>query len=215
MSKIYIFSGLGVDRRVFDNIDFGNLDVEFVDWILPLKNEPLENYAKRISQKITDDNPILIGLSFGGMVAVEISKIIKTEKLILIASAKNRFELPVFYRISGKLKLNQFIPKSVFKKQNFVTNWIFGIKTESEKQLLKNILKDTNANFFSWAINEIVNWKNETSPENIIHIHGNKDRIISIKGVKTDFVINGGGHFMTVNRSKEIQEIIFRLATLA
>lgn len=215
MSKIYIFSGLGVDRRVFDNIDFGNLDVEFVDWIDPLKNEPLENYIKRISQKITHDNPILIGLSFGGMVAVEISKIIRTEKIILIASAKNKFELPKFNRISGKLKLNQLIPKSIIKKQNFITNWIFGIETESEKSLLKSILKDTDPNFFSWAINEIVNWKNETIPENVIHIHGNKDRIIPFKNVKADFVIEGGGHFMIVNRSKEIQEIILHSVPMA
>ncbi|MBV6880858.1 alpha/beta hydrolase [Epilithonimonas ginsengisoli] len=215
MSKIYIFSGLGVDRRVFDNIDFGNLDVEFVDWIDPLKNEPLENYTKRISQKITHDNPILIGLSFGGMVAVEISKIIKTEKIILIGSAKNKFELPKFNRISGKLKLNKLIPKSIFKKQNLVTNWIFGIETDSEKQLLKEILKDTDPNFFSWAINEIVNWKNHTIPENVIHIHGNKDRIIPFKNVKADFVIEGGGHFMTVNRSKEIQEIILHSVPMA
>lgn len=43
MSRIYIFSGLGVDRRVFDNIDFKNLDIEFVDWVDPIKNE---NFTK-------------------------------------------------------------------------------------------------------------------------------------------------------------------------
>lgn len=211
MNKIYIFSGLGVDRRVFDNIDLGNLDIEFVDWIEPLKNESLENYAERISRKITAENPILIGLSFGGMVAVEISKIIKTEKIILIASAKNRFELPKFNRFSGKLKLNKLIPKSVFKKQNFITNWLFGVESEADTKLLQNILNDTDPTFFAWAINEIVNWKNEAIPENLIHIHGNKDRIIPFKNVKADFVIEGGGHFMTVNRAKSIQNIILNL----
>lgn len=88
MNKIYVFSGLGVDKRVYDNIDFGTLDVEFIDWIEPLKNESLESYAFRISKKITEENPILIGLSFGGMLAAEISKIINVKKIILIASAK-------------------------------------------------------------------------------------------------------------------------------
>ncbi len=37
MSKIYIFSGLGVDKRVFHKIDFSNLNAVFVDWIDPLK----------------------------------------------------------------------------------------------------------------------------------------------------------------------------------
>lgn len=213
MSKIYIFSGLGVDRRVFDNVDFGDLDVEFVDWIDPLHNESLKNYAKRISGKITCPNPIIIGLSFGGMVAVEISKIIKTEKIILIASAKNKFELPEFNWISGKLKLHKLIPKSIFKKQNFITNWFFGIETDSEKKLLKDILKDTDVNFFFWAINEIVNWQNKTNPANVIHIHGNKDRIIPFKNVKADFVVEGGGHFMTVNKAAEIGNLIKKLCS--
>lgn len=211
MSKIYVFSGLGVDERVFNNIDFGTLDVEFIDWIQPLERENLENYALRISKKITAENPILIGLSFGGMLTVEISKIIKVEKLILIASAKNKFELPFVYRLFGRQNLVKLIPKKIFKQQNSLTNWIFGIETDSEKQLLKEILQDTELDFFSWAINEIANWKNESIPENCFHIHGNKDRIIPIKNVKTDFVIENGGHFMTVNKAKEIQDIILNL----
>src|SRR5690554_4484413 len=106
MPKVYIFSGLGVDKRVFDKIDFASLDVEFIDWIEPLKNEPINEYAHRISQKITEKEVILIGLSFGGMMAVEVSKIVEVKKLILIASAKNRRELPKIYRVLGKLRLN-------------------------------------------------------------------------------------------------------------
>ncbi|MDR2205965.1 MAG: alpha/beta hydrolase [Flavobacteriaceae bacterium] len=205
---IYIFSGLGVDKRVFNSIDFGNLNVKFIDWIQPLKNESLENYAKRISLKLNAENPILIGLSFGGIVAVEISKVLKIKSIILISSAKNKYELPKTYRIAGKLKINKLIPNSILKKQNFITNWLFGIKTKSEKRLLKSILKETNPGFLDWAICEIINWKNEYNPENCIHIHGNKDRIIPLKNVKPDFIIEKGGHFLTVNKAKEVEEII-------
>lgn len=208
MNKIYIFSGLGVDQRVFDNIDFGNLDVEFIDWIEPLKNESLDSYAKRIAQNLTVPNPSLIGLSFGGMVAVEISKILQTKKIVLIASAKTKSELPEIYQLAGKLKINKLIPNQLLKKQNFITNWFFGLEIKSEKQLLKRILKDTNPNFLSWAINEILNWKNEVQLNNCLHIHGNKDRIITVKNIKADFVIENGGHFMTVNKAEEIERII-------
>ena len=208
MNKIYIFSGLGVDQRVFDNIDFGNLDVEFIDWIEPLKNESLDSYAKRIAQNLTVPNPSLIGLSFGGMVAVEISKILQTKKIVLIASAKTKSELPEIYQVAGKLKINKLIPNQLLKKQNFITNWCFGLEIKSEKQLLKRILKDTNPNFLSWAINEILNWKNEVQLNNCLHIHGNKDRIIPIHNIKADFVIENGGHFMTVNKAEEIERII-------
>lgn len=184
------------------------MDVEFIDWIEPLQNESLENYAKRISLSLNQANPILIGLSFGGMVAVEISKILQTKNIILIASAKTRNELPKIYQLAGRLKLNKLIPNSLFKKQNFITNWFFGLETIAEKQLLKRILKDTNLNFLSWAINEILNWNNEVKPKNCVHMHGNKDRIIPIQNVKVDFVIENGGHFMTVNKAEEIERII-------
>jgi len=208
MNKIYVFSGLGVDKRVSDHIDFGVLDVELLEWNHPFADESLENYALRISKKITEENPILIGLSFGGILCVEISKIIKTKKIILIASAKTKFELPYLFRLSGKLKLNKLIPNSILTHQNFIINWLFGIITKQEKHLLKSILQDTDPKFLSWAINEIINWKNKISPENSIHIHGNLDRIIPIKFVKANFVIKGGGHFMTVNKAQEIEYII-------
>jgi len=210
MNKIYIFSGLGVDKRVFDNIDFSGLNIAFVDWIDPLKKETFESYAYRISKDF-ENNSILIGLSFGGMLAVEVSKIIPVKKVILIASAKNKSELPKWFLLAGKLKLNQIVPSSLLKTTNFITNWLFGAATSAEKLLLKNIIKDTDPRFLKWAINQIVNWKNLSVPQNCIHIHGTNDRILPAKYLKVDYKIKNGGHFMTVNKAKEIEVIIKKL----
>lgn len=75
VSKIYIFSGLGVDERVFENINFENFDVEFIDWIEPFSHEDIKDYARRISKKIKADQPILIGLSFGGSLPLKYQKL--------------------------------------------------------------------------------------------------------------------------------------------
>lgn len=208
MNKIYIFSGLGVDKKVFDKIDFGCLDPEFIDWIEPKKNESLSKYCKRISQKIKVENATVIGLSFGGIVAVEIAKILKLKRIILVASAKTKKELPLAYRIVGKLNINKWIPTFALKQQNWITNYFFGVKTIEEKILLKNILLQTDAFFLKWAINEIVNWNNIKTPENYIHIHGDGDKIIPISNVKTDYIIKNAGHFMTVTNAKEIEQIL-------
>lgn len=212
MNKIYIFSGLGVDERVFDNIDFSGLNISFVDWIDPLKNETFERYAFRISKDFEKDS-ILIGLSFGGMLAVEVSKIIPVKKVILIASAKNKNELPKWFLIAGKLKLNRIVPTYLLKTTNFITNWLFGVTTSTEKLLLKNIIKDTDSNFLKWAINQIVNWKNLSVPQNCIHIHGTNDRILPMKHLKVNYQIKNGSHFMTVNKAKEIEVIIKKLCS--
>lgn len=210
MSKIYIFSGLGVDKRVFDNIDFSDLNIAFVDWIDPLKKESFESYAYRISKDFEKD-AILIGLSFGGMLAVEVSKIIPFKKVILIASAKNKNELPKWFLLAGKLNLNSLVPSSLLKTTNFVTHWLFGTVIPAEKLILKNIIKDTDPSLLKWAINKIVNWENLSVPQNCIHIHGINDRILPAKYLKVDYKIKNGGHFMTVNKAKEIEVIIKKL----
>lgn len=211
MNKVYVFSGLGVDKRVFSTIDFGDLEVEFVDWIIPEKTESLQQYALRISRCIKTEKPVLIGLSFGGMIAVEISRIMQCSRTILIASATNIKELPALYRVVGFLKIQKLIPTALLKNRNSLADWFFGITSKEEKFLLQGILKDTDPVFLRWALTAVLNWKTKNATENVFHIHGDKDRIIPLNLVRADYIVKNGGHFMTVNKAEEISAVIKEL----
>jgi len=137
--KCYLLSGLGADGTVFQYLDFEGVEVEYMEWLSPLPKETLPAYAKRMTQKITTPHPILVGLSFGGMVAMEIAKQIPVKKVILISSAKERKELPWFYRFSAKLKLQKILPYTLIKRTNGFTYWLFGATSAHEKALLKEI----------------------------------------------------------------------------
>ena len=193
---------------MFQNFSFEGFEVVHIDWILPLDNETLQNYALRISENISDENSILIGLSFGGILSVEISKIKKFKKVFLLSSAKTKFEIPFYYRFLGKLNLLRIIPSSILKRVNSLTYLVFGAKTNFEKNLLKDIIKNTDKHFLKWALHQIMNWKNENYSENIVHIQGDSDLILPHIFVKYDYLIKGGTHFMTLNHSKEIETII-------
>lgn len=210
-NHIYIFSGLGADERVFQNMDFKGLNITFIRWIQPFKNETIENYATRLIQQIKTPNPIIIGLSFGGMIALEVAKQIKTKQVILIASAKTKFEIPLTYRIAGKLRLHKLIPMFLLRSSNVISQWFFGTKSPAEKAMLKEILKDTDPVFLRWAMNQIVSWGNIIYPKNTFHIHGDRDRILPVRHVNCDKIIQGSGHFMTVNRAEEVIEQIRNL----
>ncbi len=147
VNKLYIFSGLGADEGVFQKLDFSGLDVTFINWIIPIDKETIEEYATRLLNQIPIEKPILIGLSFGGIMAVEVSKQIKTKKIILIASAKNRAEIPFYFGLAGKFNLHNLMPASLLKSLNFMTNWFFGTSSLEDKQLLKEILLDTDSIF--------------------------------------------------------------------
>ncbi|MFC0184357.1 hypothetical protein SAMN04515674_102122 [Pseudarcicella hirudinis] len=93
MKHLYIFSGLGADRRVFKYLDLSGYEITFIDWISPEKNEPIEYYAKRLTAQIKDSNPILTGLSFGEIMAIKVAKLINIEKIkrntILLQDCRN------------------------------------------------------------------------------------------------------------------------------
>jgi len=207
MKELFLFSGLGADKRVYEYLDLSAYKVNHVDWIDPLPNESIEQYAGRLAGKIGKNNPILMGVSFGGMIAIEIAKLISVEKIILISSAKSREDIPApRFQFTRKLQLHRFIPTHFVKNPNRIVFWFFGVEKKWEKDLLRAIMRDTNVAFFRWAIDRIVNWGNETILDNAIHIHGTKDRLIPF--TTADYKIEGGGHLMIINRAEEIDEII-------
>ncbi|MCB9262000.1 MAG: alpha/beta hydrolase [Flavobacteriales bacterium] len=204
---IYILSGLGADHRAFQRIDFKEFNHTFIQWVAPNRDETLSQYAQRIAKQLTEENPIIIGLSFGGMVAVEIAKPIPTAQLILISSAKTKHEIPKFYRLLGKLKLHKLLPVTLLKKSNPMTNWFFGVKTIHDKQILADILYDTNPIFLKWAMNAVMIWQNEIIPPNVVHIHGSHDKILPIRCVNATEIIPGGGHLMVLSNHKNLNKV--------
>jgi pimeloyl-ACP methyl ester carboxylesterase len=208
MKNVYVFSGLGADQRVFKNLNFDNLNIKYIEWITPISNEHISVYAQRIAVQIKHENPILIGLSFGGIMAVEVAKLIKVEKVILISSIKNRNELPKFYKFAGKFRLNKLIPAFLLKWPNLLSYWIFGLEAKEDKKLLSVILKETDSTFLIWAIDQIVNWKNDFLPDNIDHVHGTCDRILPNSLIENKIEIENGGHLMVLNKCNEVSAAI-------
>ncbi|MDQ2863270.1 MAG: alpha/beta hydrolase [Bacteroidota bacterium] len=208
MSNIYCISGFGADERVFSKLNFNGNTVSFIQWLTPLKKEGIEAYAKRMAEKISGEIPVLIGLSFGGIMAIEISKSIKTSKVILVSSIKTSHEMPALMRLSGKLNLDKIFPLKSFSLIEPLENYNLGLETKEEFQLVKEYRKNVGQQYTNWAIHQIINWKNEFIPENIFHIHGGNDHIFPVKNIKADYVIPDGGHFMIMNRAEKLNSIL-------
>jgi hypothetical protein len=208
MKSVYFISGLGADERIFDFLKLDNsIHKHFIKWIKPEPDESIEAYAKRLSQQIDQSKDfVLAGLSFGGMIAVEMTKHVKPSQIIIISSARNKNAISALYKLAGKLRLHEITPGFMLKSYNFISRYFFGIESKEDKELFKNILKDTDIHFLRWALGQIIHWKNQQVIPGLIQIHGTKDRILKYR--QADYTIKGGGHFMVVNKAGEISEII-------
>ena len=87
-------------------------------------------------------------------------------------------------------------------------NYFLGATSKEEKEMARAYRKNANPDYTNWAVNEVLNWKNEWQHPGLFHIHGSKDKIFPIKNIKADAVIKDGGHFMILNRADEISRLI-------
>ncbi|WP_343070964.1 alpha/beta hydrolase [Chitinophaga qingshengii] len=207
---IYFFSGLGADSTIFMNLDLPGYHKVYINWVPALPSENITQYAERIKSQITVENPYIIGLSFGGIIAVEVSKLINVKKMVLLSSVKTKSELNKRQFFFMRLGLYRLIPSGLIKHTNFLTFRYFGARSPNDKKALTHLLLDTDVAFFRWALKSIAHWDNKEAPERTIQIHGTADRVITSKLVHPDYRIKGGGHLMVLNEADTISKIILR-----
>lgn len=209
MEDVYFISGLAADRRLFQYLTLKNIRPHFIRWIIPEKNESWEGYAGRLSKQIRTPDPVIVGLSMGGMAAIEISKLIPVRQLILISSAKTGKEIPPYFRLLCIFRGHEWIPFSWLIRLGLIFGGrLFGATCRADRVLLKEIIRDADETFFRWAWQRVASWKNEALPAPVFHIHGNRDCMLPLMFVKADVVIKGGTHLMVVNKADEISGIL-------
>jgi pimeloyl-ACP methyl ester carboxylesterase len=205
---LYIFSGLGADERIFGRLNFNEFRPVFIQWVPPLEAEDMQAYARRIAGQIAEPEPMLLGVSFGGMMAIEVAKWKPCKKIVIVSSAKTGAELAASDNLFLRWKLYHKIPSSVLGSANFFVNRLFGVENKEDRALLRSILADTDIRFFRWAMDQMLQWDNQLIPERLLHIHGGRDRIIPLTNLHPDITIPDAGHFMIWNRAGLLQAYI-------
>ncbi len=208
--NVYFLSGLGADKRAFRSLKLSErVHVHHIEWPRPEVKETMQQYSGRILSLIDSSGDFaIIGLSFGGMVTIELLKTLNPRHAILISSVATRDEMPGAFKLLGKTKLDKLMPSRTLNKVYPFAHLFTGLKTREDKELWADIIRDSDPYFLKWAIHEVLNWKNEWRPDNIFHIHGSKDKTFPVELVKADRVIEGGGHFMVLSHAAEISNII-------
>jgi pimeloyl-ACP methyl ester carboxylesterase len=210
--NVYFISGLGADRRAFQKIQISDsFRVHHIEWIEPIPKESLQSYVKRLLKQVDLNTPFsLVGLSFGGIVAIEMAKISSPEKVIILSSFSRSIELPKKFKVVSALNLHRIIPAPVYKKPTKLLAWFFGAKSSSDRKLLYEIFEDSSALFLKWAVDKLLKWQNSRKPENLFHIHGENDQLLPLSCVNPDLRIPNAGHLMVITHASQISTVLER-----
>ena len=201
--SIYLMPGMAASPKIFEFIKFPvNYKITYLTWIKPNINETMKAYAKRMSLFITDVDPVLIGVSFGGILVQEISKHIKVKRLIIISSVKSKVELSMSMKFAKTTGIHRLLPLNWIDDLEKLLLFVFGPSIKVKVDAYKKYLSERNPDYLKWSINQIINWKQIKYDDKIIHIHGEKDKVFPVKYLKKNknFIIVKNGTHATILR---------------
>ncbi|MFD1601841.1 alpha/beta hydrolase [Flavobacterium artemisiae] len=210
MSKIpvYFMPGLAASPTIFERIklDENIFEVYFLEWEIPKQKESLSDYALRIVKNIKHENPVLIGVSFGGILVQEMAKHIEARKVIIISSVRSNAEFPRRMKFGKRTKAYKLIPLQILLNVEKLAKFSFGERINKRIQLYEKFLSVRDIRYLQWAVETVIRWDRNSVDEKVIHIHGDNDYVFPIKYINSCIVVKGGTHIMILNKYKWLNE---------
>lgn len=210
-TPVYFVPGLAASPEIFEFLHFpeDKFELHFLEWLIPLSaDEPIKDYAKRMSDLVLEENPVLIGVSFGGIIVQEMSKHLHPKKTIIISSVKSSDELSKALKFIQKFKIYKLFPSKAIENIELFSFLAFGNTSKNRLKLYKKYFSVRDRKYLKWSIYNVLHWKQNKPIENILHIHGTADAIFSFKYINGCIPIEKGTHIMIINKAKTISKII-------
>ncbi|WP_210518313.1 alpha/beta hydrolase [Hymenobacter terricola] len=211
LQVFYLIPGLGADERVFQFLHLRG-ETHVLQWLPPQsRNEPLPHYAARLAAAVPAAQVCwLVGVSFGGVLALEVAQLRPLAQVVLISSFAGPSELPWLGKLARATGLHHLLPPQLLPRIPRVAQWFFGVRNGRDYQLLRQILCDTDPDFTRWAIAQLLQWPGRPAPP-VVRIHGTEDRLLPAGGAPGQYQL-AGGHLIIISRAAEISQILNQLA---
>ncbi|MEX0995610.1 MAG: alpha/beta hydrolase [Flavobacteriaceae bacterium] len=205
---IYFVPGLAAGKEIFKHISLpeDQFKVEIIEWKIPEPKETIVEYAERMAADVKEENAVLVGVSFGGVMVQEMSAFLNLKKIIIISSVKSKHELPLRLQFARNTSAYKLLPTKLILSADDLTKFAIGPKTKKRLEMYQEYLSVRNEHYLDWAIENMVCWDRETPDPNVIHIHGDQDHVFPIDKIKDCIVLEGGTHIMILNKFKWFNE---------
>jgi len=200
-----MISGLGGDERLFHDMKEAGFDFHFIPYLRPEPKESLRSYAQRMASGIDSSKPFYLGgISFGGILTMEISRFLHPERMLLISSIKHMGEFPWYLKTFRYLPLHRLLSGEFMRKN--------APKARREEAVFKNILKDMRRDadpvLIKWAVDRVLHWDFKGPQREVLHIHGTRDQLFRPRFLGEHIPVASGDHSMALGHGAKIVKIL-------
>ncbi len=207
--QIFFISGLGADHRAFDRINIDGYEQIHLPWLIPDRKDTMHSYARRLAEPIIEaENPVVIGLSLGGMLASEMTTFVPHMKAILISSIKGGDERSLLLKAGRAFPVQHMLPVQLMKNLTFAWRWGHTKLDKEDLDQLVEMFHDQDNRFLKWAMINAPKWTGKGDASRITQIHGSKDRMFPIWRINDHHEIKDGSHMMVFTHAAEVSELL-------
>ena len=219
-ARIVLFPGLGADPRMFrgQQAVLGD-DLECPDWLMPHDGETFDAYAQRwaceLEPEAGDDRPLFLGgVSFGGMVAMQMARHLNPQAVILIGSCRSRHAKPARWQVAKRV--SDLIPNRLFGRRMSAGGalWVSTLDQldGAHRSLLMTMAADSPLQRMRWSGKACADWVFDPTLISgfppVHQIHGRHDAIIPLHEGDPDTVIPNGRHLIHFSHPHTVNSFI-------
>lgn len=209
---IYCIPGLGLSHQIFGQIKLAGYVIKPLEWIEPQGWETIEAYAYRLAKPLEKEgsNVILIGHSFGGVLAQEISRIREVRMIFLISSIQCRVETPWRLKLMSNGLLHRLLSKHIILLTFPFWARTHSYRTPELRAIFRNSVRNLSTHYFQWSLKRLSEWQGGKQLSSIlIRIHGTRDvTFLRERVLYVTHEIEGGDHNMIYLKGAVISKLI-------
>ena len=199
---------MGADERLFSRLQVGSYELHPVRWVSPGKSAGLSDYAEKLLPQIPEPGQaVLLGVSMGGMIAVELAKLADFRKVIIVSSAKTAREIPSYIRNLRSAGWRRKLKAARLIRLRHLIAPVMSLFGEGYN-VFNEMIKDADPQFLDWSIEAVLNWNNQQVPPGVVHIHGTADPLLPARYISDYIPVKNGSHIMIYQKADEISKLI-------
>jgi len=190
-----------------------------VDYIDPLPGEAIPDYAKRLHRNLRPVRKFyLVGVSFGGTLALELARLSQPEAVILVGSATKAEELSREVRLlADKAAMLPEVLWSRIRDHHELIEQYLGIQDPKVSQIMDDVFEQLNLKAVRWGLKKLPHWELDFEPNcPVYRLHGSEDRVAIPADWESVEKVEGGGHLINVTHPGQVnpylQQVIQRKA---
>jgi pimeloyl-ACP methyl ester carboxylesterase len=204
----YLIPGMGANAQLYSKFQLPGV-MHALDWPHHGDARTLADYAKILASQITTTHNILVGSSMGGMVATELSHLVRPMATILLSAPSGRHQFPMTLKTLDHLGLHKIVGPQQLYRLAHAADLFMGFKNPEDRKRFYDMLQTNGPEFLHFSVRAVLAWQHDSVPTGpYIHVLGSRDRLFKAHKIPHSAVVRGAGHFATHEKSEVICKLI-------